>query len=67
MVSLVPLNQPSGPPDLPDTAIDNLRFIMVLGAGALVAPARWGNWAMAAGFGGLNILFGVLIARRQGG
>ncbi len=40
---------------------------MVRGAGALFAPAGWGNWFMAAGFGGLNIVFGVLIARRHGG
>ncbi len=40
---------------------------MVLGAGALFAPAGWGDWCMAAGFGGINIIFGVLIARRHGG
>ncbi len=40
---------------------------MVLGAGALFAPVRWGTWFMAAGFGGLNIGFGVLIARGHGG
>jgi len=40
---------------------------MVLGAAALFAPARLWPWFMAAGFGGLNIAFGILIARRHGG
>ncbi len=40
---------------------------MVLGAGALFSPAIWSNWFMAAGFGGLHLLFGVVIARRHGG
>ncbi len=40
---------------------------MVLGAAALVAPSRLWPWFMAAGFGGLNIAFGILIARRHGG
>lgn len=40
---------------------------MVLGAVALVAPAGWGDLAMALGFGLLHIVFGVLIARRHGG
>ena len=40
---------------------------MSLGTIALVAPAEWGNALMAAGFGGLHILFGILIARRHGG
>lgn len=40
---------------------------MALGTIALVAPAAWGNMLMAAGFGGLHIVFGALIARRHGG
>jgi hypothetical protein len=39
---------------------------IALGAVALLAPGS-GNWLMAAGFGGLHIAFGVLIARRHGG
>jgi hypothetical protein len=39
---------------------------MLTGVVALLAPA-WGNVCMAAGFGGLHILFGILIARRHGG
>jgi hypothetical protein len=40
---------------------------MTLGAVALVAPASWGNALLAAGFGGLHVLFGAVIARRHGG
>jgi hypothetical protein len=40
---------------------------MVLGTAALFVPAGWSPWFMAAGFGGLNIAFGLLIARRHGG
>jgi hypothetical protein len=40
---------------------------MVLGACALFAPAAWATAFMVAGFGGLHILFGTLIARRYGG
>ena len=40
---------------------------MATGALAVVAPAAWANWFLAAGFGGLHIIFGFLIARRHGG
>jgi len=40
---------------------------MSVGALALFAPASWGNSLMAVAFGGLHILFGILIARRYGG
>jgi len=40
---------------------------MLVGAVALFGPAAWGNWVMAAGFGGLHIGFGMIIARRYGG
>jgi hypothetical protein len=40
---------------------------MLCGACALFSPAAWVNWYMAAGFGGLHILFGFVIARRHGG
>jgi hypothetical protein len=40
---------------------------MALGVVAFAAPASWGHWLMAAGFGGLHIGFGLVIARRYGG
>jgi hypothetical protein len=43
--------------------------ICFMGAGiaALLCPPAWANSIMAAGFGGLHILFGTIIARRYGG
>ena len=40
---------------------------MALGAVALLGPAAWGNALLIAGFGGLHILVGALIARQYGG
>jgi hypothetical protein len=40
---------------------------MVLGTVALFCPGVWGNAFLAAGFGGLHILFGAIIARKYGG
>ena len=40
---------------------------MGLGALTLLAPATWGDALLAAGFGGLHIIFGAIIAGRHGG
>jgi hypothetical protein len=40
---------------------------MVLGAVALFCPPNWGNALLGAGFGGLHIIFGAVIARKYGG
>jgi hypothetical protein len=42
-------------------------LFMLLGAVALASPAAWGTVFLAAGFGGLQIGFGLAIARRHGG
>ena len=40
---------------------------MLTGVFALLSPSAWGDMYMAAGFGGLHILFGTVIWRKHGG
>jgi len=40
---------------------------LALGAAAVFEPSSWGNASMAAGFGGLQIVFGLIIAKKYGG
>jgi hypothetical protein len=40
---------------------------LILSVVALVSPPEWGQRCLLAGFGGLHIIFGLLIARRYGG
>jgi hypothetical protein len=40
---------------------------MILGAVTLFLPVSLDDWMMAAGFGGLHIVFGLIIARKYGG
>jgi len=40
---------------------------MAAGTAAVMLPAVWGNVVLAAGFGGLHILFGTVIAVKYGG
>jgi hypothetical protein len=40
---------------------------MLLGTLTFFSPVLWRNYLMAAGFGGLHIIFGIIIARKYGG
>jgi hypothetical protein len=55
-----------GAASVPVVPLMGLGF-MVLGAIALAAPVTWGNALLAAGFGLLQVGFGLFIARKYGG
>jgi hypothetical protein len=40
---------------------------MAVGIGAILTPAAWGNLWLGFGFGGLQVAFGIHIARNHGG
>ncbi len=40
---------------------------MALGTVTFLLPAHLGDWMLMLGFGGLHVLFGIIIARRYGG
>jgi hypothetical protein len=40
---------------------------LAVGAVAALAPPSWADPSMAAGFGGLHIIFGFVIMRNYGG
>ncbi len=46
--------------------IMGLCFI-ALGTAAVLSPKGFADWFMAMGFGGLHIIFGIIIARKYGG
>ncbi|HET9274511.1 MAG TPA: hypothetical protein VFN96_00425 [Gemmatimonadales bacterium] len=56
----------AGATSIPVVPLMGMSF-MALGICAFLAPAAWGDVFMALGFGGLQVSFGFLIARKHGG
>jgi hypothetical protein len=42
-------------------------LFMLLGVGSVATTGQWADVWLGAGFGGLQIVFGIIIARKHGG